>query len=397
MSVVRLSNGGALVEDRYSFPDPEIVIRTVFRLDDIKFLKPRHETDSASIVYFYDDRDYLNNLTHYTGETAQNPQTRFKNTHQRKAWLNSIKYPLVGMAESLVQPWDVDTRKTIESLCAYKMKTYGFDVVNSETMNWSHGVQVPPNVNGAYVESVARIITDYQVALLGLAGSDIRELTGQSVEEMEFTVEAEANEEAETLFTVKNPERLRIEEKLDILLKTGHINLGEPLHVTHHLVNKVVIIRAADNLEYQGHSYSPREAIKTIAHEIFSNGTTHKQAEGWSGYNPLHMLAVERLNEKIKLEQLWNQVKHRVTGLQETNDVVDEEWLTLVMTHNLIGAKLYCNGKESTVGPNAIIQADGKEFLSLVEFGEYANGLNDAGWADYSIVHEGERYTIQSD
>jgi hypothetical protein len=134
MSIIRLSNGGSLFEERFSFPDPDIIVRSVFRFEDIKYLKARNASDAVSVVYFYGDRDYLNNLTHYTGETSNSPLNRYTGTHSKKDWCKSLKYPVIGMAESVLNPWDTDTRKTIESLIAYKMKQHGFATVNTDNL-----------------------------------------------------------------------------------------------------------------------------------------------------------------------------------------------------------------------------------------------------------------------
>lgn len=402
MSVVKLSNGGALLEERRSFPDPDIIIRVVFRVEDIKYLNPRSASGVSSVVYFYDERDYMNSLTHYTGETSETPFARFRNTHSKKAWLQDIKYPLIGMAESLGTPWDIETRKTIESLCAYRMKELGFSVVNAETHNWAHGVSIPPTVNGAYADSVAKLLVEHQIAVLGLAGTDVRTIArrlGTLEEATELTHEEVATTDAaETEFIVQNPTHLKTEEKFDILIKAGLLRIGEPLYLTHRLVDKTVMLRSPMEVEYRDAMYLPREAIKAIAHEIFTSGVTQKQAEGWNGYNALTCLAVERNNEKIKIEALWNSVKHRVAGYKtEEPDVVDEEWLNLVLTSELVGAALICNNREAVIGEKARIMIDDKTFLSLTEFGEYVDGLNDNGWGDFKIRHQGEIYTIQSD
>jgi len=401
VSIIKLSNGGALLEERRSFPDPDIIVRMVYRLEDIKYLKPRNASDVSSVVYFYDDRDYLHNLTHYTGETSDTPLARYNQTHKKSPWLPTIKYPLIGMAESLGEPWDTETRKTIEALCAYKMKELGFGVVNAGNQNWSHGVTIPSNVNGAYADSVARIIVEHQIAVLGLAGSDIKEIArslGIIAPETQLTTEEPATlDSAETEFTVPNPSHLKCEEKFDILIKAGKLRIGEPLYVTHRMVSKSVILRSPSDVEYRDAHYEPREAIKAIAHEIFTHGVTTKQAEGWNGYNPLTSLAVERNNELIRIDALWNDVKHRVVGYStQTEDVVDEEWLNLVLSSNLIGSVLICNEKEAEIGPNARILIDDKTFLSLTEFAEYVGGLSDAGYGDFKIRHQGEIYSITS-
>jgi hypothetical protein len=405
MSVIKLSNGGSLIEDRYSFPDPDIIIRIVFRLEDIKYLKPRSASDVSSVVYFYDDRDYLANLTHYTGETGESPLQRFRQTHSKKEWLKSIRYPLVGMAESMGTPWDIDTRKTIESLCAFKMKTLGFSVVNSQTTNWSHGVSIPPTVNGAYADSVANILVEYQIAHLGLMGVDVKkiasELNGTTEDFSGVTEGRRTLDTDETEFIVAAPAHIKSEEKFEILIKSGLLHVGEPLYLTHRLANKVVTLRGANDVEYREGHYPPREAIKAIAHEMFSQGVTARHTEGWGGYDPLANLSVERSNEQVKLKSLWDSVKHRVTGYEfagddETVEVVDEDWLNLVLSSELAGSVVICNSVEAEIGPQAHIIVGDNAFVSLADFAEFAGGLSSEGMGDFRVRHLGEIYTIQS-
>lgn len=400
MSLIQLPNGGFLLEESFAFPEPEIVIRVAFRLEDIKYLSPKSSRPETSLVYFYADRDYLKNLSHYTGETSNSANARFNNTHKNKDWLKKIKYPLIGIVESSSTAWTTEMRKTIESVCAYKMKSLGFDVVNSSTVNWAHGVVYPATVNGHYVETVARLVVNYQLALLGLVGVDIfsigEELGLYEIEKPTITT-LNTDTDDEELFSVPNPNWLKAEDKFEILIRSGKIHVDQPLYITHRLVNKTVFLRSSEKVEYKENLYSPREALKAIAHEVFAAGVTTKQAQGWSGYNPLLCYAIEVDNELIKLDVLWNEVKHRITNAENAGEIIDEDWYQLVMSNNLAGCKLLCNTKEAEVGAKGEIHIEGHTFYSLAEYGEYADGLNDEGFGDYKVRIGAELYDITSD
>lgn len=201
----------------------------------------------------------------------------------------------------------------------------------------------------------------------------------------------------EELFSVPNPNWLKAEDKFEILIRSGKIHVDQPLYITHRLVNKTVFLRSSEKVEYKETLYSPREALKAIAHEVFAAGVTTKQAQGWSGYNPLHCYAVEVDNEFVKLDVLWNEVKHRITNAENAGEIIDEDWYQLVMSNNLAGCKLLCNAKEAEVGAKGEIYIDGHTFYSLAEYGEYADGLNDDGFGDYKVRIGNELYDINSD
>jgi hypothetical protein len=397
MSIIRLSNGGSLFEERFSFPDPDITIRSVFRFEDIKYLKARNASDDVSLVYFYGDRDYLNNLTHYTGETVNSPLARYTSTHSKKEWCKSLKYPVIGMAESVLNAWDTDTRKVIEALVAYKMKQHGFSTVNTDNINWSHGVVIPSTVNGAYADSVANLLVNHQIALLGLAGKDIHFIA----ETLGFVIDKEPVYEADeatrlTLDDFPNPHRITATEKMIALIKTGRVNIDEPLYTTHKFIHKAAIFRKPDALEYKGNLYAPRELVKLFAHEAFTEGLTVKQGDGWTAYDPLCNFAVERNGEKVRLLDLWKEVQPTDSS-QADDRTIDQEWYNLVISNGIAGASLTCNSKTAVIEDDARIRLDDSVYYSLTEFGEAVDGLDDSGFGDFAIIHNGDHYTITSD
>lgn len=397
MTIMKLSNGGALVEERFSFPDPDLTIRTVFRFDDIKYLKARI-SEMASIVYFYGDRDYYNNLTHYTGETQNSPLSRYKSTHSKKDWCKNLKYPLIGMAESSVTPWDMDTRKTIEALCAFKMKQMGFNVINADTINWSHGVIIPPTVNSVYAESVANLLIAHQVSLLGLSGFDVKALAKE--QGYQFEEEEDLTPDENIRFSLNDfasPNRIKAEEKFKALIKSGRIVLGEPLYTNHKLVHKAVNLRSPDSVEYRGVLYTPREALKAMAHEAYIEGATQRQVDGWSAYDPLMMFCVDRLDERVRLLDLWNEIKPTELLVDEAPVEAEDEWYSIVMSNSLVGASLHSNGFEALIGENAVIEMGEDRFVSLTAFGEAVKGLDEAGQGSFTLKHGGEVYTLRID
>lgn len=400
MAFITLSNGGTLIEERFSFPDPELIIRTVFRFEDIKYLKARNSSEIASIVYFYDDRDYLHNLTHYTGETSNSPLSRYQATHSKKEWCQSLTYPIIGMAESVVNPWDTETRKTIEALCAYKMKQQGFNVVNADTMNWTHGVVIPPSVNGLYADSVAKILVQHQIALLGLSGTNIHEIAKSLGHEVEEEIIEPDDTIILTLDYFKTPNRISSEEKFRALLLTGQITAGEPLFTNHRLIHRAVTLKTSDSVEYRGVSYKPRDALKAMAHEAYTEGLTTSQVEGWKSYDAFGGFAVERDGERKTLASLWNKIKpteFSTPGSEEPAEIVDEEWYQLVVSNGLAGSQLICNQVSAVIGEAGSITFDGQTVWSLTAFGEAVGGLQSNGYGDFTVYHQGENYLINSD
>lgn len=400
MTIRKLSNGSSLIEESYNYPDPEIIIRSVFRIEDIQHLKARNPSDLASVVYFYGDRDYNNNLTNYTGETQNSPYSRYKQTHSKKEWCQNLIYPFIGMAENKKDPWDMETRKTIESLVAYKMQQIGFNIVNHNNMNWSFGVTIPRSVNGVYVETVANLIVSYQLALLGLTGVNVKEI-GVKLGHISEEIIPDYTEEPDKLITLNdfnNPRNIRAEEKLFALIKTGKIHLQEPFYTTHRIINKAVIFISPTEVDYKGNIYTPRDAIKIMAHEAYTDSLTQTQTEGWSSYDPILGFAVERENERVKLNDLWNSIKP--TELQNTNknqETVDDVWYDFVDQNGLYNCEIKCQNTTGIIHEDATIQSQHLKYYSLIAFGEAANGIKDNGQSVYTVIKNGEQFTINSD
>lgn len=396
MAIITLSNGGALFEERYAFPNPELVVRSVFRKQDIKYLKAHNASETASIVYFYGDRNYDQNLAAYVGETQVSPVQRFSNTHSKKNWFKNLKYPVVSMAESTINPWDMETRRSIEALCAYKMKQLGFEMVNAETMRWGHGVEHHPSVNVMYVESVASLLVNYQVAMLGLAGMDVKAiaaLQGHFVQEEEIWDFSTA--QAVVADDFASAKRMRSEEKMLALLKAGLISLNEPLYTTHKLVHRAVVLVGPDEVKWRDGTFGIRECIKAFAQEAFSTGLTSKQAEGWGSFDPLMNFAIERNEDRFRLNELWNQIKPTTESeVTEDEPDVDDEWSALVEENQLEGDEVLCNTKRGMIKEHGKIEYEGGFYYSLADFGEATGGLRKDGYGDFTVLHGGERYYL---
>lgn len=171
MTLKEQKNGVMISEDVFSYPDPELVIRSVTRLEDVRYLTSLR--GSAGMVYCYGDRDWRHGLVNYTGETKNAVATRHATTHSKSAWLPRITYPLIIAVQPVGKDWDTDTRRAIESMLVYKKNLLGFDVANAENSTWRENMSTRPMEDIRYARDVVRKVIEYELHHLGMLGLDI--------------------------------------------------------------------------------------------------------------------------------------------------------------------------------------------------------------------------------
>lgn len=171
MTLQEQKNGVMISEDVFSYPDPELIIRSVTRLEDVRYLTSLR--GSAGMVYCYGDRDWRHGLVNYTGETKNAVATRHATTHSKSLWLPQITYPLVIAVQPVGKDWDTDTRRAIESMLVYKKNLLGFDVANAENSTWRENMSTRPMEDIRYARDVVRKVIEYELHHLGMLGLDI--------------------------------------------------------------------------------------------------------------------------------------------------------------------------------------------------------------------------------
>lgn len=148
-------------EDRYVYPDPEIIIQTTRNPNNVNLLGSGDADNDNGYIYFYVNSLWKTQPFVYIGESKNNLQTRHNSTHKNSQWFKVLDYPFMGIVNSPNKPLDTDTRRAIESLTIHKLHTIGLEIINHTNATWVNGGTVHPNVNHTYVDHIANIIVDY--------------------------------------------------------------------------------------------------------------------------------------------------------------------------------------------------------------------------------------------
>jgi hypothetical protein len=148
-------------EDRYVYPDPEIIIQTTRNPNNVNLLGSGDANNDNGYIYFYANSLWKTQPFVYVGESKNNLQTRHNSTHKNSDWFKVLNYPFIGIVNSPNKPWDTDTRRAIESLTIHKLHTIGLQIINHTNSTWVNGGTVHPNVNHTYVDHIANIIVNY--------------------------------------------------------------------------------------------------------------------------------------------------------------------------------------------------------------------------------------------
>lgn len=157
-------------EDRYVYPDPEIIIQTTRNPNNVNLLGSGDADNDNGYIYFYANSLWKTQPFVYIGESKNSLQTRHNSTHKNSQWFKVLDYPFMGIVNSPNKPWDTDTRRAIESLTIHKLHTIGLEIINSSNATWVNGGTVHPNVNHTYVDHIANIIVDYITHNIGYNG-----------------------------------------------------------------------------------------------------------------------------------------------------------------------------------------------------------------------------------
>ena len=148
-------------EDRYVYPDPEIIIQTTRNPNNINLLGSGDANNDNGYIYFYANSLWKTQPFVYIGESKNSLQTRHNSTHKNSDWFKVLDYPFIGIVNSPNKPWDTDTRRAIESITIHKLHTIGLQIINHTNSTWVNGGTVHPNVNHTYVDHIANIIVNY--------------------------------------------------------------------------------------------------------------------------------------------------------------------------------------------------------------------------------------------
>lgn len=235
------TRNGFINEDKYVFPDPEIIIQTTRNINNINMLATGEANNDNGYIYFYADADWKKNPTVYIGESKNSLQSRHNGTHKGTPWFASIKYPFIGIVNSPFQPWDTDTRRAIESITIHKVHSLGLKVVNNANSTWTNGGTIHPNVNPIYVEAVADIIVNYIVFNLGYISDKNKELNSK-------TKQVDSNV-VEKKYTVHNV-------SVKDLIEAGLIAANTVIYSTERLYAGEAIILADGNIKYDGEIFT---------------------------------------------------------------------------------------------------------------------------------------------
>lgn len=175
-------NDGAVDREELAYPSPELIIKSVTRIEDIRHLSP--ERPDAGVVYTYGDRDWRRNLTNYTGESKTSVVARHSSTHSKAQWLKEMTYPLIISVQPSHRAWDTDTRRAIESMLVYKKSLIGFDVANFQNSTWEDNAALRTATDVRYVRDIVRAVLEYELFHLGAIGVDLHLLKSTGVVEV---------------------------------------------------------------------------------------------------------------------------------------------------------------------------------------------------------------------
>lgn len=221
MTLQQSRTGVRINRDEYSYPDPEIVIRTVTRLEDVRHLTSEHA--DAGMVYTYGDRDWKNNRTNYTGESKNAVSTRHTTTHLHSEWIKTINYPLVLAIQPVHKQWDTDFRRALESMLVYKKSLLHFKVANAQNSTWRSN-QVLQNLDTIrHIRDIAHLILEHELFHLGLVGVDLNALE----ERNEVVIVPGQDPETLTILQSEMVIRNMIAKKKDTVVKGYELESGK--------------------------------------------------------------------------------------------------------------------------------------------------------------------------
>lgn len=163
MGLIKTSNTANtfINEDRYVYPDPEIIIQTTRNPNNVNLLGCGDADNNNGYIYFYANSLWKTQPFVYIGESKNKLHTRHNSTHKNSQWFKVLNYPLIGIINSPNKPLDTDTRRAIESLTIHKLHTKRLQIINHTNATWVNGGTIHPNVNHTYVDHIANIIVNY--------------------------------------------------------------------------------------------------------------------------------------------------------------------------------------------------------------------------------------------